>query len=279
MRTLQKNYWVLLVSFVLSGIVNAQETTEESTVRDRAYDVERTNQRTVIPYEHLREADVFYEKRIWRLINVNEKINKPFIYPGEYFIDIILDAAYEGVIGSYGILDDGQFTQLMSLEEVKSIGNSVDTMLVTDAITLEEKYEVIEKKLNRDHILKFRMKEDWIFDKQLSSLYVRILGIAPILAKYDENGNYVTDQVMFWVYYPELRKILVNKEVFNPYNDTQLLSWDDIFEMRLFSSQIIKESNVWDRRISDYATGVDALFEHDRIRQDLFEFEHDLWSL
>ena len=60
----------------------------------------------------------------------------------------------------------------MSLEEVKSIGNSVDTMLVTDAITLEEKYEVIEKKLNRDHILKFRMKEDWIFDKQLSSLYV-----------------------------------------------------------------------------------------------------------
>ena len=81
-------------------------------------------------------------------------------------------------------------------------------------------------------------KEDWIFDKQLSSLYVRILGIAPILAKYDENGNYVTDQVMFWVYYPELRKILVNKEVFNPYNDTQLLSWDDIFEMRFFPINI-----------------------------------------
>ena len=51
------------------------------------------------------------------------------------------------------------------------------------------KYEIIEKKLNRDHIMKFRLKEDWIFDKQLSSLYVRILGIAPILAKYDENGN------------------------------------------------------------------------------------------
>ena len=78
-------------------------------------------------------------------------------------------------------------------------------MLVTDPITLEEKYEVIEKKLNREHIKKYRIKEDWIFDKQLSSLYVRILG-TPILAKYDENGNYIADILMFWIYYPELQK-------------------------------------------------------------------------
>tara|TARA_B100000683_G_scaffold243936_1_gene253741 strand:- start:33 stop:863 length:831 start_codon:yes stop_codon:yes gene_type:complete len=270
--------FLALSVFVLTGILNAQETTEESSVRDRAYDVERSAQRKVIPYEHLREADVFYEKRMWREINVNEKMNKPFVYPQEFFIEIVLDAAYEGIIGAYDILDD-EFTTLMALEQVKGIGNSTDTMLVTDPITLEEKYEVIEKKLNREHIKKYRIKEDWIFDKQLSSLYVRILGIAPILAKYDENGNYIADILMFWIYYPELRKILVNKEVFNPMNDSQLLSWDDIFEMRLFSSKITKVSNVWDRRISDYATGVDAMLEHDRVRQELFEYEHDLWSL
>ena len=66
---------------------------------------------------------------------------------------------------------------------------------------------------------------------------------------------------------------------FNPYNDSQRLSWDDIFEMRLFASTITKENNVWDRRIQDYATGIDALLEHDRIRQEMFEKEHDLWSL
>tara|TARA_Y100001954_G_scaffold15391_1_gene14501 strand:- start:223 stop:1053 length:831 start_codon:yes stop_codon:yes gene_type:complete len=270
--------FLALSAFVFTGILNAQETTEESSVRDRAYDVERSAQRKVIPYEHLREADVFYEKRMWREINVHEKMNKPFVYPQEFFIEIVLDAAYEGIIGAYDILDD-EFTTLMALEQVKGIGNSTDTMLVTDPITLEEKYEVIEKKLNREHIKKYRIKEDWIFDKQLSSLYVRILGIAPILAKYDENGNYIADILMFWIYYPELRKILVNKEVFNPMNDSQLLSWDDIFEMRLFSSKITKVSNVWDRRISDYATGVDAMLEHDRVRQELFEYEHDLWSL
>ena len=122
------------------------------------------------------------------------------------------------------------------------------------------------------------MKEDWIFDKQLSSMYVRIIGLAPIMKKYDENGNFMADIVMFWTYYPDLRNILINEEVFNPLNDSQLISWDDLFEMRLFSSHIIKESNVWDRRIQDYASGIDALFEHDRIRQEVFEFEHDLWS-
>jgi len=258
--------------------ISAQDVTEESSVRDRAYDVERTSNRRVIPYEHLRESDVFYERRIWREISVDEKLNKPFIYPQGYFIEIILDAAYECVLQTYEMMDD-QFKNPLSCEDVKTIGNSVDTELVVDPVTLEESYEVVENLLNKDHITKYRLKEDWIFDKQLSQLYVRILGIAPIMEKYDENGNYMTDLVMFWTYYPDLRNLLVNEEVFNPYNDSQRLSWDDIFEMRLFASTITKENNVWDRRIEDYATGIDALLEHDRIRQEMFEKEHDLWSL
>ena len=269
--------FILLLSLTFFEI-SAQDVTEESTVRDRAYDVERTANRRVIPYEHLRESDVFYERRIWREINVNEKLNKPFIYPQGYFIEIILDAAYECVLQTYEMMDD-QFKTPLSCEDVKAIGNSIDTELVVDPVTLEESYEVVENLLNKDHITKYRLKEDWIFDKQLSQLYVRILGIAPIMEKYDENGNYMTDLVMFWTYYPDLRNLLVNEEVFNPYNDSQRLSWDDIFEMRLFASTITKENNVWDRRIEDYATGIDALLEHDRIRQEMFEKEHDLWSL
>ena len=269
--------FILLLSLTFFEI-SAQDVTEESTVRDRAYDVERTANRRVIPYEHLRESDVFYERRIWREISVDEKLNKPFIYPQGYFIEIILHAAYECVLQTYEMMDD-QFKTPLSCEDVKAIGNSIDTELVVDPVTLEESYEVVENLLNKDHITKYRLKEDWIFDKQLSQLYVRILGIAPIMEKYDENGNYMTDLVMFWTYYPDLRNLLVNEEVFNPYNDSQRLSWDDIFEMRLFASTITKENNVWDRRIEDYATGIDALLEHDRIRQEMFEKEHDLWSL
>jgi hypothetical protein len=56
------------------------------------------------------------------------------------------------------------------------------------------------------------------------------------------------------------------------------LSWEDLFETRMFESFIYKESNVYDRAIIEYATGVDQLLESDRIKQEMFEFEHDLWT-
>jgi gliding motility associated protien GldN len=83
---------------------------------------------------------------------------------------------------------------------------------------------------------------------------------------------------MFWAYYPELRDVLARKTTFNPLNDAARMSWEDIFEMRYFSSYIYKESNVYDRRIEDYMTGVDILLEADKIKNEIFNFEHDLWS-
>lgn len=268
----------LVVIFASVNVFGQDPAGTESTVRDRAYDVDRTSERKVIGYEHLRESDVFFEKRMWRVIDVNEKMNKCFIYPDNLFIDVILDAAYEGILTAYGTVDD-EFTTPMTVQEVKDYGRGGDTQLVIDPITLEERYEIFQRELNRDNIQAYRIKEDWIFDKQLSSMYVRIIGIAPIESKYDENGNFIADVPMFWIYYPHLRNVIINKETFNPYNDAQLISWDDVFEMRLFSSYIMQESNVYKRRIKDYAgSGIDALLEHDRIRQELFEKEHDLWS-
>jgi hypothetical protein len=45
----------------------------------------------------------------------------------------------------------------------------------------------------------------------------------------------------------------------------------------MFSSYIVKESNVYDRSIQSYARGVDALLESERIKEELFTVEHDLW--
>ncbi|MFM7105989.1 MAG: hypothetical protein ACKOW8_10755 [Flavobacteriales bacterium] len=39
----------------------------------------------------------------------------------------------------------------------------------------------------------------------------------------------------------------------------------------------MKEDNVFDRRIDEYALGVDRLMESERIKNDFFELEHDLW--
>ena len=54
-------------------------------------------------------------------------------------------------------------------------------------------------------------------------------------------------------------------------------TFEEIFQKRYFSSYIIKETNVFDRSINDYAQGLDALLESERIKDELFTIEHDLW--
>jgi gliding motility associated protien GldN len=83
---------------------------------------------------------------------------------------------------------------------------------------------------------------------------------------------------MFWVYYPEAREVLSRERVFNAGNDASPSSWEDLMEMRFFASYIYKESNVLNRRLQDYLSGVDLLLEADKIKQEIFNFEHDLWS-
>ena len=39
-----------------------------------------------------------------------------------------------------------------------------------------------------------------------------------------------------------------------------------------------KEENVYDRSIQDYATGVDALNESNRIKQEIIDFEQNVWE-
>ena len=54
--------------------------------------------------------------------------------------------------------------------------------------------------------------------------------------------------------------------------------FDDLFEMRRFSAHVIKEENVYDRDIQEYAQGLDALLESERVKKEIFEYEHDLWN-
>jgi hypothetical protein len=48
---------------------------------------------------------------------------------------------------------------------------------------------------------------------------------------------------------------------------------------RRFSSTIIAESNVFgNRMLTDYKLGQDVLLEAERIKNDVFIMEHDLWE-
>lgn len=252
----------------------------QGDIIDGAYEKILTKEKEVIPYDDIREADVFWSKRVWRTVDTREKLNLMFRYPQQPLIEIIHTHASSGELPVYDntAVNPDQFKEILDVDKVNSIGASSDTVWQINPITLEDEQVVINNELTWDKIVKFKIKEDWFFDEETSTFQVRIIGLAPVMESYDANGNYRGDETMYWIYYPDLRPFLAKYEAFNPGNDAVRLSWEDIMEARLFSSFIYKESNVYDRVIQEYATGLDALFESDRIKQKLFEFEHDLWS-
>jgi len=233
--------------------------------------------RFILKYANIREHDIMWEKRIWRVLDVNELMNNPFKYPEAPFINILLEGAESGEIRVY---QDEEFKNLISGEEVASIGSSVDTVWVMDPVTYEEIPQVVSNVLNPDDIQRYRIKEVWYFDSQASMLRVRILGIAPLKKDFDEAGNFRWEAPIFWIYYPHAREFMAKQKYFNPFNDASPLSWEDIFEMRFFSSYISKESNVRDYRLEDFgfSTGIDLLIQSQKIEDTIFNFEQDLWS-
>lgn len=254
------------------------DTINKNTPVDDIVEKRTTFEARLLPYDPVREADIFWEKRVWRVIDVREKMNLPFSYPPRPFFKILMDAAKAGEITVYDIEDD-KFTKPLAPEEVASKGASVDTVTVFDPETYEEKIKIVSNEINAEDVKRFRVKEVWFFDKESSSLQVRILGIAPLLDVKDDNGNFLYEQLMFWVYYPDARKALAKEKAFNiAGNDASPLSWENLLEMRFFSSYITKESNVFDRRLQEYLTGVDMLLEGEKIKQSIFNFEQDLWS-
>ena len=238
--------------------------------------VERTSRR-VLPYDHVREADIMWEKRIWRVIDIREKMNLPFAYPERPFFSILMDAAVSGELTAYSTEDD-KFTAALTPDEVASMGATVDTVITFDPETYEEQIQVVRNDLNPEDVKRFRLKEIWFFDEETSTMQVRILGIAPLIDVKDENGNFRYEKPMFWVYYPKARHTLAKEFVFNPGNDASPNTWEDIMEMRFFASYVYKESNILNRRLQDYLSGIDLLQKADAIKNEIFNFEHDLWS-
>ena len=275
-----KSYWSLLILSLLatSAFGQLREASDLKEIpRDGIYNKSTVATKQMLTYDHLREADVFWEKRVWRVIDVREKMNKHFTYPNAPFVKVLLDAATNGEIAVYSAMDD-KFSYKLADGEARNIGVTVDTIITIDPITLKEDERIVRNELNWEDVKRFRVKEVWYMDEETSTMKVRILGIAPLIEVNDINDNFRYEQPLFWLYYPELRTVLNNKEVVNPVNDANPMSWDNVFEMRYFSSYVYKESNVQGRRLQDYKTGLDILLEAKKVEKAIFEFEEDLWS-
>ena len=277
-------YTLLAIAVItLSMEGNAQV----QNVLDGAYVKETNLTKRVIPYPYLREADVMYFRRIWQEMDLKQKINHPYYYPVDpiedrsNLFDVIRDGLLiEGSLVAYStgpVGDEDEFTIPLSPDSIRKILNPIERIDEWDEFGEKIGFKEIITPIESDKITRYRLKEDWIWDRQRSERYIRIIGIAPMIEDYDRDGDSMGYAPLFWLYYPECRYVFANADVFNLFNDAQRRTYEDLFQKRYFSSYIVKHSNVYDRSIGEFARGMDALAESERIKEELFNLEHDLW--
>ncbi|MEJ6600277.1 MAG: gliding motility protein GldN, partial [Crocinitomicaceae bacterium] len=294
----------------------------------------------MIPYEHVREADAIWSRRVWESIDLREKINHNLYYPKDEISgngvwtrnasrwslwtvirthvlngDLTVFSPYDPILKGQGALDGDQlkypikpqpglnyFTDSIFRSElayyIAEIGmpgtvklidedpnspNFEQELITIDAQGLESYvYDPPDTTWTMsEDIVQYRLKEDWFFDKQRSVLDVRIIAMAPVrYGKEKINGKtQITGlEEMFWLYFPHCRFVFNNYFVYNAKNDAQWMSFDDVFWKRRFNAVAYKQSNTFDRDIETYRSGVDALYESDRIKNEIRNIEHDVWS-
>jgi gliding motility associated protien GldN len=266
---------------------------KKSLRNDNAIERNLVKDRIPLAYEHIREDDAVYMQRVWREIDVHEKMNLPFVYKAEgdqgneRFIYILLNAIKNDSITAFSADDDRFTTPLTFKDIVKGLVGTPKPLQVPDLKNDPDgskglmRDTVIVDEFNPDKIERFWIKEDWVFDKESSRMQVRILGIAPLKTITNDDGSFRDVTPIFWVYYPDLRPIFAKHEVYNGKNFGARMSWEELFESRMFASRIIKSTvnNPNDEFIKSYIKDpILALLEGEDMKERIFNYEQDLWS-
>lgn len=250
--------------------------------------------RTPLPYQNLRAEDAVYDERVWREIDTREKINLPFRYSADEdngnqrFISILLKAIQEGPdnggVTAFSSVDDRFTTPMTRAEVAKMISGGSVSVPIYDSLGNVVGNKETMAEVNLDSFYKFRIKEEVIFDKQSSRLFWRILGIAPVKRVITSSGVDLGDTELFWVYYPDMRPIFAKYFAYNGKNYGARMSWEDLFESRMFHGRIIKSTlNNPYNQFLDNQTGLKQspilqLLQGDKIKNEIFDYEQNLWS-
>ncbi|PYF68426.1 type IX secretion system ring subunit PorN/GldN [Pedobacter nutrimenti] len=224
------------------------------------------------PYTELKSSDVGSVRRIWRDIDLTKPENKFFQSSQSRLIDILLDGVMQEKLVAYSATTtkdnpsgDAFITPLSIKDALAKFSDSVSVPVYDDNGN-EVKRVMKQNDFNPDAITKFRLKEDWIFNKKTGVVEPRIIGIAPLI-RIEAAGETINEQPAFWLNFPEARNILATIPVTASY--TTDYSYDDIFILRKFKSIIIKEASPDNLRLVDYVKNGDLQAESDRIETSL----------
>ena len=273
---------LVILTFCLAIGANAQVNYGDfiTSGEHTSYIKVAVRQRPVVAYPYLREADVKFSRRVIRCIDVRQKMNKQLEWPRQPLNRLLYDEMSKGNVIPYktdsllSFYNTEDFTKRGGQEIIVFIATDPDDPTIGYDSTYYEPYKY-------ENIKKYWVMEDWIFDYKHSVFKPRIIAVAPIFRP-SYGGATAPEQPLCWIKMDEIRGLLANTEMFNRYNDASRLSFDDFFQMRMFDSFIVYESNVFDNYVNQFQEyendAVGALLKSDEIKNDLFIFEHDLWQ-
>ena len=266
------------------------DSVKTSLRNDNGVDESYVKDQIPLAYDRIREDDAVFKQRLWSVIDTREKANLYFTNPrvedngSQLFYAILYKAVADGTVTAF---KDDRFTEPISKEKfiTEFGGGGLDTQAQynIDNPDKVDKYIVRPIELNTDSIYQYQVKEDVIFEKAHSVLTRRIIGIAPMWTA-EIKGKFLPGSKPyphFWIYFPDLRTILARYRIFNPRNYGANMTWDDLFQMRMFSSYIVKttSNNYKDKYLNEIVK--DPLFqllEGEKIKEKIFNYEQDLWA-
>ena len=74
---------VLIFLSLLPGFCMTLQAQTGTPVTDGIYNKTTITEKKPVPYPWVRESDVIWSRRVWRVIDVREKMNQPFYFPEE----------------------------------------------------------------------------------------------------------------------------------------------------------------------------------------------------
>jgi gliding motility associated protien GldN len=237
------------------------------------------------------QSDIMYKKTITRAIDLREKQNLPLFSRNRELTALLLDAVAKGTIKAY---ENDSLQKQLTIDEFSEnlLSPNAANIPLDDTAGLELEHgpdwrKVVEamqseKYMARD-LYQLEIKEEVIFDKQRSRMLYDIKALTVFIPA-DHPMNITGIQKPLASFnFKELEANLFRENPkaiwFNVQNDREHKNLADAFELRLFSSYIIKVSNPNDAYLADiYSDQQKGIMASSWAAQELMEYEHNLWE-
>ena len=277
------SYFSLLTLFVTANI-SAQSNILNATVPEeigvKNIDQQQDDMDSFLEYEYVDDRDILWSKVVYEKIDLNERLNFSLLFPIE-------EDLYESTRKSlWRVLKEnilnGNITKVYNSRN-DNFRDLMPNNEIIESVKTELDYgdgEVYPSEINSADITAYNIKGIWYFDKRRGELMYRLLGIQPLGKDITNPDDELKNTKLFWIWYPSIREILHTELVFNDTSNANRISFDQLLLSRRFSSYIFKEDNLYnDRAIGAYKrNGLDYILESQRIKDEILNFEQDLWN-